>query len=175
VSARRRASDASISGKDDRTRPHAAQPADVRRASASARDRERLQDIVQDDRSGRHASALSGRVPTTATASESERKPAAAVEHLLIVMSVAEWTPSPLGRPSGHARPARGRRGAGARRHAIRLLDIGVRPEAPWSSSTSSRRRARARRPVRLAFYMGYCADRWEDPVIACVRPPGEP
>jgi hypothetical protein len=55
VSARRRASDASIGGKDDRTRAARGPPADVRRASASARDCERLQDIVQDDRSGRRA------------------------------------------------------------------------------------------------------------------------
>ena len=95
---------------------------------------------VADARSGRHASAPSGRVPTTATAGESERTPAATVERLVIVLSVAERTPPPPGRPSGHARPVRGRRAADAGRHAIRLLDIGVLPEAPWSSSTSSRR-----------------------------------
>jgi hypothetical protein len=44
-------------------------------------------------RSGRHASAPSGRVPTTATAGESERKPAPGLERLLIVVSVAEGTP----------------------------------------------------------------------------------
>src|SRR5215218_8878990 len=67
-------------------------------------------------RYGRHASAPSGRVPTTATAGESGRKPAPGVERLLIVLSVAERTPPPPGRPSGHARPVRGRRAADARR-----------------------------------------------------------
>ena len=39
-------------------------------------------------RSGRHASAPSGRVLTPATAGESERKPTATVERLFIVLSV---------------------------------------------------------------------------------------
>jgi hypothetical protein len=76
------------------------------------------------------------------------------VDRLLIVPSVAEPTPPPPGRPSGHARPVRGRRAADAGRHAIGLLDIGVTPKAPWSSSTSSRRPvelgATTRSPCRL-------------------------
>jgi hypothetical protein len=50
---------------------------------------------------------------------------------LSIVLSVAERTPPPPGRPSGHARTVRGGRAADARRHALGLLDIGVLPEAP--------------------------------------------
>jgi hypothetical protein len=49
-----------------------------------------------------------GRAPTTATAGESERQPAATVERLVIVMVCPS---EPL-------------------RQAIRLLDIGVLPEA---------------------------------------------
>lgn len=75
--------------------------------------------------SGRHASAPSGRVRTTATAGESGRKPGP-VDRLLIVLRVAERT-SPPGRPSVDARPVRGRRAADAGRHAIGLLDIGAR------------------------------------------------
>jgi hypothetical protein len=103
---------------------------------------------------------------TTATAGESERKPAAAVERLLTVLSVAERTPPPPGRPSGHARPVRGRRAADAGRHAIGLLDIGVRgrrhgrPEPAAGAPSRS-----ARRPDRLAFYMGCCPHRREGPV----------
>jgi hypothetical protein len=69
--------------------------------------------------------------------------------------------PPPPGRRSGHARPVRGRRVADAARHAIGLFDIGARRRrhdrrqpaagAPWSA---------ARRPDRLAFYMGYCPHR---------------
>jgi hypothetical protein len=92
-----------------------------------------------DTRSGRHASAPSGRVPTTATAGESERKPAAGVERLLIV-GASPSGPSPTGSSIRACAPVRGRRAAGARRHAIGMLNIGILPEAPWSSSTSSRR-----------------------------------
>ena len=53
------------------------------------------------------------------------------VDRLSIVLRNAERTPPPPGRPSVDARPVRGRRTADARRHAIRLLDIGVLPEAP--------------------------------------------
>jgi hypothetical protein len=62
--------------------------------------------------------------------------------------------PPPPGRPSGHACPVRGLRAADARHHAIGLLDIGVPPQAPWSSSTSSRRppSSPARRPDRLCL-----------------------
>ena len=72
VSARRRASDASISGKDDRTRAARGPPADVRRASASARDCERLQDIVRDDRSGRRKGVSGDLRQTSAWAAEQE-------------------------------------------------------------------------------------------------------
>ena len=123
-------------------------------------------------RCGRHASAPSGRVPTTATAGESERKPAAAVERLLIVLRVAERTPPPPGRPSGHARPVRGRRTADAARHAIGLLDIGARrrrhgrPQLAAGAPSSS-----ARRPDRLAFYMGYRPHRREGEVTRAPLP----
>jgi hypothetical protein len=72
VSARRRASDASISGKDDRTRAARGPPADVRRSSASARDCERLQDIVRDDRSGRTPGALGDEALASASPGRSE-------------------------------------------------------------------------------------------------------
>jgi hypothetical protein len=48
--------------------------------------------------------------------------------------------PSPTGTSIGACAPLRGRRAADARRHAIGVLDFGVPPEAPCSSSTSSRR-----------------------------------
>jgi hypothetical protein len=73
VSARRRASDASISGTDDRTRAARGPPADVRRASASARDCERLQDIVRDDRSARRPSASRATRRAVASPGGSER------------------------------------------------------------------------------------------------------
>ena len=76
-----------------------------------------------DDRSGRHARVPSGRVPTTATAGENERKPAATVERLLTVLSVVERT---LPQRDVHPgmRALRGRRAADGPRHAIRLLDM---------------------------------------------------
>jgi hypothetical protein len=70
---------------------------------------------------------------------ESGRKPAPGPNDLLIVVSVAERT-LPHGSSIRACAPVRGRRAAGARRHAIGPLNIGVPPEAPWSSSTSSRR-----------------------------------
>jgi hypothetical protein len=103
---------------------------------------------------GRQASAPSGRVRTTATAGESGRKPGPG-RPLLIVLSVAERTPPPPGRPS-HARPVRGRRAAHAGRHAIGLLDIGARgrrhgrPQPAAGASSSP-----ARRPDRLALLHG--------------------
>jgi hypothetical protein len=69
-------------------------------------------------------------VPTTATAGESDRKPAPGLERLLIVVSVAQRTPPQPGRPSEDARFVRGRRAADTGGHAIRLLDIGVLLEA---------------------------------------------
>src|SRR5215218_6678974 len=80
--------------------------------------------------------------------------------------------PSPTGRPSVDARPVRGRRGADAGRHAIGLLDIGAggrrhgRPQPAAGAPSSS-----ARRPDRLAFYMGYRANRRDGQVISQVRP----
>jgi hypothetical protein len=98
---------------------------------------------------------------------------AATVERLSIALSVAERTPRPPGRPSGHARTVRGRRAADARRNAIRLLDIGVlaggandRPQ-PAAGAPSSP----ARRPGRLAFYMGCCPHRREGPVTCGTLP----
>ena len=113
-------------------------------------------------RCARAASAPCGRVPTTATVSESERTPAATVERLLIVLSVAERSPPRPGRPSGHRRPVRERRAAHARcrnpaaryqrpaRGAMVVLKRGSRrPVEPG-----------ARRPDHLAVYMGCCAYR---------------
>jgi hypothetical protein len=88
------------------------------------------------------------RVRTTATA----RTPAAAVERLVIVLSVAERTPPPPRRPSGHALPMRGRRAADARRHVIRLLDIGVLPEAPMVFLNQHPALRRARRDDLIAL-----------------------
>ena len=76
----------------------------------------------------------------------------ARVERLLIVLSVAERTPPPPGRPSGHARPMRGRRAADARRHAIGLLDIGVLPEAPMVVLNQQPAPRRARRDDLIAL-----------------------
>jgi hypothetical protein len=107
---------------------------------------------VQETAALRHASAPSGRVPTTPTAGESERKPAAAVERLLIVLSVSEPTPPQPGRPSGHARPVIGRRAADVLRHAIGLLDIGVPPEVAMVvlNQQPAPRRARRDDPIAL-------------------------
>ncbi len=69
------------------------------------------------------------------------------------------------------ARPVRGRRAADAGRHAIRLLDIGARgrrhgrPQPAAGAPSSS-----ARRPDRLAFYMGYCPHRREGHVSCGTR-----
>ena len=102
-------------------------------------------------RCGRHASAPSGRVPTTATAGESERKPAPRVERLLIVLSVAERT---LPHRDVHPRcaPCERTTGRRRRRHAIGLLDIGVPPEAPWSSFNQQPAPRRARRDDLIAL-----------------------
>ena len=60
--------------------------------------------------------------------------------------------PSPPRRPSGHARPVRGRRAADARRHTIRLLDIGVLPEAPMVVLNPQPAPRRAGRDDPIAF-----------------------
>ena len=127
-----------------------------------------------DARSRRHASAPSGRVPTTATAGERARTPAAAVERLVIVLSVAERTPPPPRRPSGHALPVRGRRAADAGRHAIGLLDIGARGRRhgrpqPAAGAPSSP----ARRPDRLAYRItGAVLARSLHDRTTCIRQP---
>ena len=80
---------------------------------------------IRADMSIRHASALSGRVPTTATAGEGERKPAAAVERLLIVLSVAGRTLPPAGtsiRACAPSRPTSPTQGSGGK--------VGRRPHA---------------------------------------------
>ena len=87
--------------------------------------------------SGRHTSAPSGRVPTTATAGDSERKPAAAVERLLIVLSMAERTPPPPRRLSGHARALRGRAADAAATQSGGSISASCR-RRQWLSSTSS-------------------------------------
>jgi hypothetical protein len=96
----------------------------------------------------------------------SERKPAGAIERLLIVLSVADRTPSPTGtsirgcapceRTTGRRRPpprnpaARHRRPAGS---------ANGRPQ-PAAGAPSSP----ARRPDRLAFYMGLLRESPEGP-----------
>jgi hypothetical protein len=92
------------------------------------------------------------------------RTPAAAVERLVIVLSVAERTPPPPRCPSGHALPMRGRRAArrppprhpaARHRRPSRGADGPPQP-APRAPSSP------ARRPDRLAVYMGCCAIRRE-------------
>jgi hypothetical protein len=60
--------------------------------------------------------------------------------------------PSPSGTSIRACAPVRGRRAADVRRHAIGLLSTGVPPEAPWTSSTSSRRPVEARRDDLIAL-----------------------
>ena len=137
----------------------------------SSRRSERLERTAGDAHFGRHASPPSDRAPTTATAGESGANRCPGVERLMIILGMAERTPpppdpSPTGRPSGHAvcESTRGRR----------------RPDATQSgrSISASRRRrhgrprpaagapsSSARRPDRLAFYMGYCPHCREDHV----------
>jgi hypothetical protein len=86
--------------------------------------------------------------------------PAAAVERLVIVLSVPERTPPPPRRPSGHARLVRGRRAADARRHVIRLLDIGVLPEAPMVLLKQQPTPRRARRDDLIALPSTWVAAR---------------
>jgi hypothetical protein len=112
---------------------------------------------ARDDTRARRPGAC--RRPQPRAKASAHRRPR--VERLLIVLSVAERTPPPPGRRSGHARPARGRRAADAAPPRNRLLDIGARgrchgrPQPPASAPTRS-----ARRPDRLADYMGYCPHR---------------
>jgi hypothetical protein len=87
--------------------------------------------------------------------------PAATVERLLIVPSVAERTPPPPGRLFGHARALRGRRAADAA-----ATQPGCSISAPTGGANGRPQPAAgapsspARRPDRRAFYMGYCPDR---------------
>jgi hypothetical protein len=66
-----------------------------------------------------------------------QRKPATAVERLLIVLTVAEPTPSPTETSIRACAPCERATSADARRHAIWLLNIGVAPAAPSSSSAN--------------------------------------
>jgi hypothetical protein len=90
-------------------------------------------------------------VPTTATAGESGRKPAPGLERLLIVLSVAQRTlPQRDVHPGMRTRErTTGRR---RRRHAIRLHNIGVLPEAPIVvlNQQPAPRRARRDDPIAL-------------------------
>jgi hypothetical protein len=86
------------------------------------------------------------------------------VERLLIVLSVAQRTPPPPGRPSGHARlsdddgpPRPAATQSGCSISASRRRRHG-RPQ-PAAGAPSSP----ARRPDRLAFYMGCRANRRKD------------
>jgi hypothetical protein len=104
-------------------------------------------------------------VRMTATAGESERKLAAGVERFLIVPSVAGAVPPTGTSPCRHARPVRGRRAADARRNAIGLLDIGATPDAPWSSSTSSRRPVEPGATTRSPCLLhGLLRESWGEP-----------
>jgi hypothetical protein len=113
-----------------------------------------------DARKGRHASAPSERLRTTATAGESGRKPGLGQPSL--------DRPKRRGaEPVPHRTPIRGRapheRTTARRRWPPRNRAALYRrpPVARWSSSTSSRRpSSSARRPDRLAFYIGYCSHR---------------
>ena len=78
--------------------------------------------------SGRHASAA---VRARADDRNPGRKRAQTGGHRRLIVLARPGEPSPPARPSGHARALRGRQAAAARRHAIRLLDIGVLPKAP--------------------------------------------
>ena len=89
-----------------------------------------------------------------------------------------EHHPLPRHRPRSGATPTA--RSAPRAARAVLGLDIRARATGRAGRQLSSQPArgtpsGSARRPDRLAFYMGYCADRWEDPVIACVRPSGEP
>jgi hypothetical protein len=130
---------------------------------------------LRDTCSGRTASAPSGRVPTTATAGESGRKPAPGVERLLIVVSVAERTlPHRVARPgmracertTGRRRPPPRNRAAQYRRPLGGAMVVLTQQPAPPSSP--------ARRLGRLADYMGYCPHRRKTRVtgrpVICAR-----
>jgi hypothetical protein len=120
----------------------------------------RLETASTRARLGRHASAPSARVPTTATADESGRKPAPGTERLWIVLSVAERT-LPTGTPIRACAPCERRRAANPARHPVGAASISApagghgRPQPAAGAPPSS-----PRRPDRLAFYMGYCPHR---------------
>ena len=82
---------------------------------------------------------------------------------------VPERTPPPPRRPTGHAprETTTGRRrpppGNPAARHRRPAGDANGRPQPATGAPSSP-----ARRPDRLAVYMGCCANRGENPVIAC-------
>jgi hypothetical protein len=126
-------------------------PASARRCRSGGRARMRIgsaQSCEKDDRRARRPGVCGRPQPRTKRAQTGP-----GVDRLLIVLSVAERTPPPPGRPSAGARPVRGRRSADAGRHAIGLLDIGAR-----SSSASSRRPVDHRRddlaPCRLHGFL---------------------
>jgi hypothetical protein len=98
---------------------------------------------------GRHASAPSGRVPTTATAGDSERTPARGLERLLR----GRADPSPTGTSSGHARAVSGRRARRRRpprdRAARYRRRSRHRRHSAASAPSSSARRGHGRGPRR--------------------------
>jgi hypothetical protein len=109
-----------------------------------------------------------GRAPTTASAGESERQPAATVERLVIVM-VCPSEPLPHRGVQPGMRPREtttGRRrpppGNPAARHRRPAGDANGRPQPATGAPSSP-----ARRPDRLAVYMGCCANRREGHVSA--------
>ena len=101
---------------------------------------------------GRHASAASGRVATTATAGEASTRPAAAVERLLIVLKRVRADPSPTGTSIRACGTVTGRRAADVLRHAIPGLSIGVPPKGAMVvlNQQPARRRARRDDPIAL-------------------------
>ena len=135
ASARRRAADASISGKDDGTRAARGPPADVRRASASARDCERLQDIVRDDRSGRRkggsgdlrqTSAWEAEQQPSVGSSDNRRRRERATPHgTLPAMRATTHVEGKPMRSSRRRTPA-ARRRAGGQGESPRMLRIGM-------------------------------------------------
>ena len=101
------------------------------------------------------------------------RTPAAALERLVIVLRVAERTPPPPGRPSGHARTCERRTGgrrppprARAARYRRPSRGANGRPRPAAGPPSSS-----ARRPGQLAVYMGCCPHRREGPVSCATLP----
>ena len=105
-----------------------------------------LHTLAPDDTRVRRPSAY--RRPQPRTKAGAHRRPGSNV------LSVAERTPPPPGRPPVDARPVRRRRGATSRRNAIRLFEIGARAEGAMVvlNQPPRARSNPARRPDPLAL-----------------------